>query len=136
MINIKDLYIVLYFKMKFCSKCHNMYYISISETDENQLKYYCRNCGNVDEMITPDNICVLETSFKKSNNFNNIVNKFTKYDPTLPHITTIKCPNTDCKSNEDDSLRDVIYIRYDDVQMKYLYICSVCDTTWKTDEQH
>ena len=26
------------------------------------------------------------------------------------------------------------YIRYDDANLKYIYICSTCDTTWKTDD--
>ena len=29
---------------------------------------------------------------------------------------------------------NVIYLRYDDNNMKYLYICEDCDTTWKTDD--
>jgi DNA-directed RNA polymerase subunit M/transcription elongation factor TFIIS len=34
------------------------------------------------------------------------------------------------KGNESS----VIYLRYDDANMKYLYICEHCDTTWKTDD--
>jgi hypothetical protein len=30
----------------------------------------------------------------------------------------------------------VIYIRYDDDNMKYLYMCVTCDTVWKTDDTH
>ena len=29
--------------------------------------------------------------------------------------------------------REVLYIRYDDVNMKYVYVCVHCNTTWKTD---
>jgi DNA-directed RNA polymerase subunit M/transcription elongation factor TFIIS len=29
--------------------------------------------------------------------------------------------------------REVIYMRYDDVNMKYVYICARCDTVWRPD---
>jgi len=29
--------------------------------------------------------------------------------------------------------REVIYMRYDDVNMKYVYICAHCDTVWRPD---
>jgi hypothetical protein len=34
----------------------------------------------------------------------------------------------------DKTESSVIYLRYDDNNMKYLYICEECDTTWKTDD--
>jgi hypothetical protein len=34
----------------------------------------------------------------------------------------------------DKTESSVIYLRYDDNNMKYLYICEDCDTTWKTDD--
>lgn len=120
--------------MRFCTQCRNMYYVRISDNDTNQLIYYCRNCGHVDDVLTPDNICILENK-TKSTTYQHAINRYTKLDPTLPHIKTIKCPNAECASNDDDRLRDVIYIRYDDTAMKYIYICAVCDTIWKTDEQ-
>ena len=215
--------------MQFCSECHNMYYLKIQ--DENgvigdTLIYYCRNCGHEDKTLSTTNICVsdiqLRTSEKK---YTHIVNEYTKYDPTLPRINTIKCPNQDCLSNghgqaggqvggqgqgqaggatgttkikiartkkatatdvknveqaaekavqasqqaqaslalaeanlatimaeeqlaeeeeeqEEQSAdptqannREVIYIRYDDINMKYVYLCVHCDTTWRTDNR-
>lgn len=121
--------------MHFCSNCGNMYYIRLSDQDENQLTYYCRNCGQLDDYLTVDNVCVTDTQMAKGSTFSHAVNRYTKLDPTLPHISTIKCPNSICDSNEDPSKRDVIYIRYDDSAMKYIYICTVCDTIWKTDEE-
>jgi len=29
---------------------------------------------------------------------------------------------------------DIIYMRYDDTNMKYLYLCVDCDMVWKTDD--
>ena len=118
--------------MHFCSKCQNMYYISIDPSNANKLVYYCRNCGNVDESLSVNNVTVSKIILKKSEQeFSHIINKYTKLDPTLPRINTILCPNVSCKTNTDDFPREIIYIRYDDTKMKYVYLCSTCDTVWK-----
>ena len=62
--------------------------------------------------------------------FSNIINEYTKYDPTLPRVKNIPCPNEHC--DEDDE-KEIIYIRYDDTHMKYVYLCNACDTTWTMD---
>ena len=122
--------------MHFCSTCKNMYYIRIDAEDSNILIYYCRNCGNEDTTITVDNICVSKVKVQKGEQqYSHIINKYTKLDPTLPRISKILCPNQECKTNIDDSPREIIYIRYDDVNINYIYLCSTCDTVWKTDEQ-
>ena len=123
--------------MKFCTKCDNMYYIGINVNDTNKIIYYCRNCKYKDENLTEEGICVLNTQLKKGEqNFNHIINKYTKQDPTLPRIYNIKCPNKECKSNVEDTKTEVIYMRYDDDNLKYLYICVDCDTVWKTVEKN
>jgi DNA-directed RNA polymerase subunit M/transcription elongation factor TFIIS len=119
--------------MKFCTKCDNMYYIGIDAKDTNKLTYYCRSCGHVDATLIEEGVCVTETHYKKSEQkFNHIVNQYTKLDPTLPRIYNMKCPNANCKTNltESSNPTEVIYMRYDDANLKYLYICVECDTTW------
>ena len=123
--------------MKFCVKCDNMYYIGINANDSNQLTYYCRHCGHKDDTIAQEGLCVLNTQLKKEDQkFNHIINEYTKLDPTLPRIYTMKCPNTNCKTNtsesQDKKPAEIIYTRYDDDNLKYLYICVDCDTTWKS----
>ena len=124
--------------MLFCSVCDNMYYMSINEKDGSKLSYYCRNCGHKDNTIATDGVCVLNTQFKKNEQkFNHIINEYTKLDPTLPRVFNIPCPNISCSTNhstEDKTSREVIYMRYDDQNLKYLYICTTCDTVWKTDD--
>lgn len=121
--------------MHFCSQCSNMYYIRINEDDTNRLVYYCRKCGNEDALLASQNVCVSKTLIKKSEQtFNHIINKYTKYDPTLPRINNILCPNSDCPTNKAGKDREIIYIRYDDINMKYVYLCSDCDTVWKINE--
>ncbi len=213
--------------MQFCSECHNMYYLKISDEDGNigdTLIYYCRNCGHEDTSLSTSNICVSDMQLLSSEKkYTHIVNEYTKFDPTLPRINTIKCPNQECSSNgfaggvgksataeekaskaatkaaekatkaaekaskaaekavskagpskkgqtkktglsqvleeqaqaemeatiaaEDaeqaqaqnetsgENNREVIYIRYDDTNMKYVYLCVHCDTTWRTDNR-
>ena len=121
--------------MHFCSNCSNMYYIRINADDSNKLVYYCRKCGNEDKILAIENVCVSKTQIKKSEQtFSHIVNKYTKLDPTLPRINTVLCPNKDCLTNKDGKPREIIYIRYDDTNMKYIYLCSECDTAWQTNE--
>lgn len=120
--------------MHFCSNCQNMYYIRVNDNNPNQLVYYCRQCGNEDTAISNDNICVSKLQIKKNEqSFNHMINKYTKLDPTLPRINTILCPNPECETNTKNVEREIIYIRYDETNMKYVYVCSTCDTVWKTD---
>jgi len=123
--------------MHFCNKCENMLYIRILEEDSNSLVYYCRNCGDSDKLIDKNNICVSRTEFvAQEKAYINDINQYTKYDPTLPRTNTIRCPNQACESNTNqESKREVIYLRYDDKNMKYIYMCTICDTIWKTNEQ-
>ena len=121
--------------MHFCSICKNMYYIRINSDNPNKLVYYCSNCGNEDTSLVTDNVCVSKTQLKKSElSFSHIINKYTKLDPTLPRINTILCPNSDCLTNTKGKEREIIYIRYDDTNMKYVYLCSECNTVWNTND--
>jgi DNA-directed RNA polymerase subunit M/transcription elongation factor TFIIS len=164
-----------------------MYYIRLSEEDPNSIVYYCRNCGHENKNITLDSVTISRTNFKSSKQkYNSIINKYTKMDPTLPRINTIKCPNQACKSNQEHehshtetprsraaraegskskasigaaaaavvpsvagvdvsveeqgggggagghTEREIIYLRYDDVNMNFVYLCPVCDSVWNT----
>jgi DNA-directed RNA polymerase subunit M/transcription elongation factor TFIIS len=109
----------------------------INVDDPNKLIYYCRNCGNENDVIAIENVCVSKTYIKKNEqSFNQIINKYTKLDPTLPRINTILCPNSDCTTNTKNTEREIIYIRYDDINMKYVYLCSTCDVVWQTNENN
>ena len=132
--------------MHFCSICQNMYYIRLDGENSNKLIYYCRNCGNEDDTLTAtlDNICVSKTTVKKKEGgVKHLVNEYTKLDPTLPRVSNIPCPNAACISNRDHEGKDasedqlpheVIYLRYNDAQRKFVYICNLCDTVWKSAE--
>jgi len=108
-----------------------MYYISISEDNPNKLSHYCRNCGHKDDSITQEGGCVLVTHLKSTQKtFRHIVNPYTKLDPTLPRMYNLPCPNIQCKTHTNEKDREVLYIRYDEDNLKYLYMCAVCDEVW------
>jgi len=145
-----------------------MYYIRLSEEDPNSIVYYCRNCGHENKNISLNSVTISKTSFKNTKQkYNSILNKYTKLDPTLPRINTIKCPNQSCKSNHggggeegvaegaeskkkeasgaaaaleapvvvaSDNKREIIYLRYDDINMNFVYLCATCDTVWNTEQ--
>jgi len=122
--------------MRFCKECGNMLYIKLSTGEEEEnLIYYCRKCGNEEKDINEDNICVSKTIIKKSGSkINNMINEFTKLDPTLPRIKNMKCPEAHCPSNEEGQTPEIIYFRYDNQNMKYIYLCATCDKIWKLDK--
>ena len=124
--------------MHFCIKCDNMYYTKLDPDNTNRLLNYCRNCGYVDELTASEGMCVLNTQLKKGEQkFSHIINPYTKMDPTLPRVYNVKCPSEECPSNKNEEKRkfpEVIYMRYDDKNLKYVYICTECDTIWKTDD--
>ena len=115
--------------MEFCKQCDNMYYMKTNE--DKKLIYYCKCCGFEDDNMDITNLKV--SKYSKNVKLLDInVNEYTKYDATLPHVSTIKCPNSECRSNkEQDVNNDVIYIRYDNKNMKYMYLCYHCDYVWK-----
>ena len=127
--------------IRFCQFCQNKLY---HQVENDSLLYFCYVCGEKEDTIQTNGICVLNIDYGDSMHSvkptEHIINKYTKHDPTLPHIH-LPCPNTSCSSykgkSESDRANitsDVIYLRYDNVQMKHLYVCCDCDFIWKTNE--
>jgi DNA-directed RNA polymerase subunit M/transcription elongation factor TFIIS len=113
-----------------------MYYLRLSEANSNKLIHYCRNCGNEEITRNNESICISNNDLiNNDQKYKYIINKYTKLDPSLPRTNTIKCPNQSCSSNKEDGVREIIYVRYDDDNVKYIYICSSCNFSWKIDEQ-
>jgi len=97
------------------------------------LMRYCRNCGHNQEEKKG---LVMETIIqeKASDAYRVFLNEFTKQDPRLPHSKTIKCPNKACPSATGGVEPDTIYIKYDQTNLKFLYICNIagCGTQWRS----
>lgn len=112
--------------MDFCKLCDNMLYIKI---EEEILKNYCKNCNFSEEVDTGVSRIIIENNYEEETIIDNSFNSNIKYDPTLPRVNNIKCPNKKCnKEKKDDN--EVIFIKYDKTNMKYRYYCVHCDYNW------
>ena len=112
--------------MKFCTICENMMVLDYSEMAElPTLLYTCKKCGHHEEA---GNEPVSSMTFEKRELYESVINPFTKFDPTLPRIL-MKCIKPTCENHEQES--EIIYIRYDNVELKYAYLCPLCDSIWK-----
>lgn len=112
--------------MRFCPTCD--YYMPLDKTNESR---ECRTCGTIEKV---NGGLVMETIIqeKASEAYKVFLNEFTKNDPTLPHLHTLGCPNKECPTNVAGVQKDVVYIKYDPTNLKFLYICNVCDEKWKS----
>jgi DNA-directed RNA polymerase subunit M/transcription elongation factor TFIIS len=127
--------------MKFCVNCDNMYYTRVADgTDSpDMLKYYCLQCGHEKDVQTKYTRVMITNTTSSKQLASRYINKYTKLDPSLPRITTIDCPNVKCVTNPashenntegDIPKKDILYIRYDNVNMKFMYLCVHCDHVW------
>lgn len=122
--------------MNFCDNCNNRLHFM---TEENIRSLYCKNCNYKRDIseLDSNNTLVYERYVKQQPlHYEFVINNHTKNDPTLPKSSFIVCPNTECNSNkkpEDGGVkREVTYIKHDPESMKYIYICTVCDTKWNS----
>jgi DNA-directed RNA polymerase subunit M/transcription elongation factor TFIIS len=118
--------------MNFCPKCRYMLYPNIVD-DGTAMQKICKNCRYTE--IDTEGGLIKEVIIGGGASVKNKIlddNEFIQYDPTLPHVENIKCPSESCASNTGGQKRDVIYIKYDQEAMKYLYICNVCNNRWKS----
>ncbi len=115
--------------MKFCPVCR--YYLYLSMID-GKLTRQCRSCSYSEEEQAGGLVSYTNLEEKVNEGYKILVNEFTRMDPTLPHIDSIKCKNDECPSVKGRAKSDVIYIKYDNVNMKFLYICNVCGEEWRS----
>lgn len=102
-----------------------------SKQQPGELTRCCKNCGHVQDE-KKGLVMEVVVQEKASDAYKMFVNEFTKKDPRLPHVSNLQCPNANCPSRKGDAESDVIYIKYDTANLKFLYICNVCDTQWKS----
>lgn len=116
--------------MEFCEVCDNMLYVK--SNDAKQLVKYCKHCEFQRVETRASAIKISETIYSEDDLlYNQHVNKYLRYDPTLRRIKDplISCPNKNC--NVDDDRKQILYIKYHPQNMKYLYVCEHCGETWK-----
>ena len=122
--------------MEFCEICDNMLYVK--SNDKNMLVKYCKHC-NYEKVETDAKsaIKISKTIYSEDDLlYNQHVNKYLRFDPTLRRINDphISCSNAKCV--EENANKQIIYIKYDSKNMKYLYVCDNCGETWKQVRQN
>ena len=143
--------------MKFCAVCDNLLQMQIGEVDNTEsakssnvpLKLFCKHCPytlDVDqsqESVNTHHQQLFNPCMYRSNYSSNhplylsrgVVNKYTIFDPTLPRIK-MPCPNDACASNTDSTCSpEVLFVRYDDQDMRHMYLCTHCRQCWYKNKQ-
>lgn len=115
--------------MKWCPKCDNYLYHNVRTGD---LVRNCLNCGYSEKDTQGGLIVETRVGERASEGYKILLNEFTTKDPVLPHAKNIKCPNGGCPSNTGTKEPDVVYLKYDTVNLKYIYICMACDQRWRS----
>ena len=116
--------------MKVCDVCKNVYIMRLQPNGT--LFWECLTCGKTEEQKKGCLLMETLVQERSSEGYKILLNEFTRQDPTLPHVRNIKCPNEMCESNTGSVEKDVIYIKYDPVNMKYMYICNICSESWRS----
>ena len=114
--------------LKYCSVCENYLYMQV-DAESQELRRMCRKCGFKEES-SGGLVMEMMIQQRSTEGYKILLNEFTRKDPRLPHIRkNITCPNTACESNHGKE-PDVIYIKYDVINLMYLYICDICGDQW------
>jgi hypothetical protein len=112
--------------MNFCTTCNNYLYIDLDE--ERNLVRYCKNCGykKIEKKEDGSILVIDDNKIDNTTRFSQYLNKHIKHDHTLPRVNNIPCTNPSCTKKPDED-NEVIYLKYDFINMKYLYYCCKCD---------
>ena len=116
--------------MKVCTVCQNMFVMKLQA--DGKLMWKCLSCGIEEEQAGGCLLVETLVQERSSEGYRILLNEFTRQDATLPHVKSVKCPKPDCASNGPGVERDVINIKYDTINMKYMYICNVCGESWRS----
>ena len=115
--------------MEFCDVCDNLLYLR-AEDDDTTLVKYCKrkDCGFTKKVASGQSMKVSQTIYTEDKLlYNQFQNKYLRYDPTLPRIRdpNLICPNAECSAPQD-APPQIIYIKYQSTNMKYMYCCDYC----------
>lgn len=118
--------------LSFCNVCQNMLFLSVSQ-DGRQLLHVCKNC-NTTQVAEADggSLCVSETLYSDEGAAARaLADPSIKHDPTLPRVSNIVCPRGEqCPGHGKQ--QEVIYLRHNAANLRYVYFCCHCDHFWRT----
>jgi DNA-directed RNA polymerase subunit M/transcription elongation factor TFIIS len=122
--------------LRFCPVCENYLYTDV-DAESLDLFRVCRKCGHKEKDTKGGLVMEMMIQQQSAEGYKILLNEFTRKDPRLPHIRkNITCPNVGCDSNKGGKDPDVIYIKYDAVNLLYLYICDICGEKWHSRERN
>lgn len=114
--------------MKFCNVCDNMLYI---RTDAGKTMYLCKMCNNIEPLSDGATVCITDSKIRDDDiEYKRFLSPLLKYDVTLPHVSNIVCPNSDCSKKPGEE-NDVIVVKYNADKLKFLYTCVYCNKAWR-----
>lgn len=116
----------------FCPICKYYLYLQ-ADTPNDPLIRLCRNCGFREKDEKGGLVMEMMVQERSAEGYKILLNEFTRKDPRLPHIHgSIQCPEAGCPSNSSGQESDIIYIKYDHVNLLYIYICDICGFQWRS----
>lgn len=123
--------------IKFCPVCSYYLYLQmefdISASQSSINVRLCRNCGYKEEDKKGGLVSEILIKERSAEGYKILLNEFTTRDYRLPHIRgSLKCPSAICDTNTKGVESDIIYLKDDMVNLTYLYICSHCNTQWRS----
>lgn len=138
--------------MQFCPACDNILHMKIGQLEKNNisnasqipLTMFCKHCPyTMDVNQTNDaknmlfNPCMYRSNYSSNHSlyYSNLVNDYTFDDPSLPRID-MECQNEECTSHNDDVQSEVLYVRFNDQDMRYMYLCKYCRQCWTINQQN
>jgi len=115
--------------MRFCDVCDNA--TALRSSDEGKAVLVCHYCGHSKslEEIMKETGSEGTSFVVSSSDHSDSTSMYAHYltpaifsDPTLPRTEEIECP--------DKCGREVVYIKYDSANMRYLFVCTKCRKAW------
>ena len=117
--------------IRFCSVCDNYLYLQV-EGETQTLHRMCRNCGFKDTEDQGGLVSEMHIEQRAAEGYT-LINEFTLKDKRLPHLHNVmKCINATCPTSLPGKESDIVYIKYDLENLRYIYMCYICQATWRS----
>ena len=120
----------------YCKHCP--YNINIKGQDQSHVGGDAASTAYSPSNSSTFNPCLYRSNYSYNHPlyYSSIVNEYTFDDPTLPCVS-VPCPIKTCPSATDSTLvPETMYVRFNDQDMRYLYLCKHCRHCWSINNQN